>query len=115
MIEITADIPNHFLRITGHAGGTYGTDIVCAAVSALAMTLAQMCADLRKQDPNVYPEPEIVMESGMFQIHAACHVKNAGILDSMSAIIRLDTVFQTVYCGLFNLAETYPKKIRCMG
>lgn len=115
MITIKADIVGHAMEITGHAGGEYGQDIVCAAVSSLAMTLAQMCLDLSKRYPEVYPIPEIVMESGDFRIRAECRNPSCDILDGISAAMRLDVVFETVYCGLANLAKTYPKKIRCMG
>ena len=41
MIEITYDRSNNLVRILGHAGaGEKGADVVCAGVSALALTLA---------------------------------------------------------------------------
>ena len=115
MITIKADIIGHTMEITGHAGGEYGQDIVCAAVSALAMTLAQMCLDLSKRYPEIYPIAEIVMESGEFRIRAECREPAFDLPDCITAVTRLDVVFETVYCGLANLAKTYPKKIRCMG
>lgn len=115
MITVKADIIGHTMEITGHAGGEYGKDIVCAAVSALAMTLAQMCLDLSKRYPEVYPIPEIVMESGDFRIRAECRNPSRDLYYGMTGSVRLDVVFETVYCGLSNLAKTYPKKIRCMG
>lgn len=106
MINITYEMPVnnevYKLTVTGHAGSDeYGKDLVCAAVSTLALTIAQCVKDasdlgwLRKN-------PTLKMEDGDACIKAKPVPEKEPIIGAM---------FTTVVRGLEMLAVNYPDYI----
>lgn len=81
------------LRITGHAGFCPGNDIVCAAVSTLACTLAATLDALGADVTALRMEPGDVIITA----HAGKGV---------------ETAFLMVRTGLRQLAEAYPKNVK---
>ena len=81
------------LSVKGHAGyGEYGRDIVCAAVSALVVALAD------------YVEAEAGSEAQTFvEIRPGHAVLRAGG--------KMCEAFRPVYRGLCRLARTYPEHV----
>lgn len=102
MIQVTYDPGHHRLIAKGHAGsGPKGHDLVCAAVSALVMTLGSDVADLAA-DGKVHRQV-LQLESGDCFISCIPERK-------MKPVVSL--IFDAV-CAGFQLLETlYPKHIR---
>lgn len=67
MIDVVYDRDQNKLTITGHArSAEYGKDLICAAVSALALTLG---ANVGNMAANGYVgDPVVVLEPGNAQI-----------------------------------------------
>jgi len=88
MIEIKYNPHVRRLRVYGHAGsGDYGKDIVCAAVSALVLTLAQALTEITS-------DADVDISEGYADI----------LCTRDSAII--DFLFATIAGGLRSVAET---------
>ena len=88
-------ISRNGVEVSGHARhGPYGSDIVCAAVSALTITLSE---SLRALDPAC--DPSSVMEEG----HARITVRN--MTD------KAETLIDAFYIGTLRLSEAYPEAI----
>lgn len=102
MIEVTYDRKKHGLTAVGHAGsGRPGHDLVCAAVSALVLTLAANVASLATQ--NNVRRQDLQISEGNARI--ACVPA-----PRMGAVVTL--IFDTV-CSGFELLETlHPENIR---
>lgn len=102
MIQVTYDRRHHRLVARGHAGsGPKGHDLVCAAVSALVMTLGSDVADLAA-DGKVRRQILQLEEGDCF---ISC-IPN----EKMKPVVSL--IFDAV-CAGFQLLETlYPKYIR---
>ena len=106
MIQIRNDSRHHVLEVTGHAGGIAGQDVVCASVSCLVLTLAQRCEDLHAEDPRIFREPQILLESGYARISSSA---------SAAGRERLDASWATVVCGLKNISANFPEKVKMGG
>lgn len=102
MIQVTYDRTHHRLVAKGHAGsGPKGHDLVCAAVSALVMTLGSNVADLTA-DGKVHRQV-LQLEPGDSFI--SCIPKG-----KLGPVVTL--IFDAV-CSGFQLLETlYPAHIR---
>lgn len=102
MISVTYDRTARRLTAVGHAGkGAPGHDLVCAAVSALVLTLASNVATFATQDS--LRRQEMKIKEGEACI--SCLPVN-----KMRAVVTL--VFDTV-CSGFELLETlYPENIK---
>ena len=101
MIKVTYDRSARRLTATGHAGrGAPGHDLVCAAVSALVLTLAGNVATFATQDG--LRRQELKLKEGDAVISCIPEQK-------MRAVVTL--VFDTI-CSGFELLETlYPENI----
>ena len=96
MINIIYDRPAHCVTIDGHAlSGDPGKDLVCAAVSTLAFTLAQ---NLMMIDE----DPAIRLDQGFAKLKASHH----GEYDKCVGMI-----FDTICIGFEMLAENYPGNV----
>ncbi len=102
MIQVTYDRSARRLTATGHAGqGAPGHDLVCAAVSALVLTLASNVATFATQ--NALRRQELRLKEGDACISCLP-------VSKMRAVVTL--VFDTV-CSGFELLETlYPENIK---
>ena len=99
MINITADGYTH--EIEGHAGyAERGSDIVCAAVSALFCTLAGGLGSYEE----MYTEPLMVYEKSGFA-KVVCKPKD-------EYVDIVDTVWQVFLSGLRAIAIKYPQYVR---
>ncbi len=88
MIEIHYDKKDISLKISGHAGyAEKGSDIVCAAVTALAGTL-ERC----------------IQEAG----EGSCEWKEGETCFTASGTENLRLCFETIVTGLRMLAEEFP-------
>jgi hypothetical protein len=98
MIEITVSVTGDRVRkveVTGHGGGKAGSDIVCAAVSAIAETaLAGM---LHYNPDGVSWE----MRDGYISIQV-----------QGSADTPLDVIMTTMIIGLKQIVQEYPESVR---
>ena len=105
-VKYSVDKPQRALRLTirGHAGaGVAGKDIVCAAVTILARTLASVVTDMHEVHLLARP-PTVDLDSGTAVI--ACRVKDS--LGYAEAVVRYDTVYK----GLCLLAEAFPEYVK---
>ena len=104
MIEAVLDRQNLRLTMDGHAGGgEKGHDLVCAAATALAYTLAGNVAKLCAEDKRHVRRPVLVLEEGHAEI--ACDA-----VHGMQAVAEL--VFDSVCMGFELLAQRYPENIK---
>lgn len=80
------------MSLRGHANSAdYGQDLVCAAASALAMTLGE---NLKQME-----QPEICLQSGDTEL-------------SCVSTLEAEQVFDCIWKGFQLLAEIYPDHIR---
>ena len=101
MVHITYNRDNHSLRLRGHAGADEpGKDPVCAAVSALTLTLAYNVTQLASQG-NV-SRPEIRLEQGDSAIRCYCRGRSKPVVTLM---------FDTVCTGFELLQSLYPDMV----
>lgn len=101
MVQIIYKRGSHSLRLRGHAGaGEPGNDPVCAAVSALALTLADNVASLATQGS--VDRPLLRLESGDSWIRC----RSAG---KMRPVVTM--IFDTVCAGFDLLQTLYPEHI----
>ena len=92
----------HLLIIEGHAGSAEkGRDLVCAAISALAVTLVACLRD-READGQVILR-RCVVRDGYVCVEAA---------PAPGADEPVRAVFETVVTGLRLLADCYPDYVR---
>lgn len=88
------------LTVRGHAGfSRYGSDIVCAAASMLAFTLAQAAQELT---------PGATAQSG-------CGAFCLRLAPQSAKTARAQTMMQTIGAGYRLLAERYPEYVRVMS
>ena len=100
MITVRFDICS--CTVTGHAGsGAYGQDLVCAAVSALTLSLAAGVTALPRQRLR-----EVILEPGDARIRA---------LPRWGGKRRAEAVFDAAYQGFSRLAKEYPEYVRVRG
>lgn len=104
-VKIRDDRKRHrtTLRMQGHAGAdTEGKDLVCAAVSTLAYTLAQTMMCLYA-DGKLLHEPALRLEKG--DVLVEVHPTTDGYAEVLYA-------FYVIRVGLALLAKTYPEYVR---
>lgn len=88
----------NMVEISGHAGwGEEGKDIVCAAVSTLACTLAANMTDELVRDAIIRLEP------GDAVIHAAARPKYKNVVT---------LIFDAIATGFEGVAEQYPENVK---
>lgn len=91
-------------RAAGHAdAGTYGHDIVCAAVSALTQTAVNALETVA----GVQTRPTVDEEEGLLE----CLLPSG--LEAAQARTA-DVVLRTVTQGLMDIQTTYPKHVRVL-
>ena len=101
MVHIQYNRDTHSLRLHGHAGAEEsGKNLVCAAVSALTLTLAYNVAQLVSQG-NV-SRPEIRLESGSSAIRCYSRGRSKPVVTLM---------FDTVCTGFALLQSLYPDMV----
>jgi uncharacterized protein YsxB (DUF464 family) len=101
VVEIVYHRKGHDLAVTGHAGGEKGKDLVCAAVSALVLTLAGNVAELALGDKLCRHR----LELGEGNSRIGC----VGV-SGMGPLVTL--VFDTVCSGFELLQTLYPDSVR---
>lgn len=102
MIEITYHRKHHGVTVRGHAkSGEFGHDLVCAAVSALVLTLAANVQDLVDSDRT--DDYTIRLESGAAEV--SCVPK-----DNIREVTTL--VLDSICYGMAMLEALYPENIR---
>lgn len=84
-------------EIKGHAGYNPGNDIVCSAISGLAYTLWGAVINLCGINDIKYKD-----DPGDFLLDINIKKINGPIFD------KLKTIFQTIYIGIKQIADTYP-------
>lgn len=90
------------LAFRGHAGaGPYGADLVCAGVSALAITAAKGAQRLFDRG-DLLRRPRVDVRSGRITVIAV--PKEPGR-------VRLRQMFDTVCAGVEVLAQLYPEYV----
>lgn len=103
MINITFRPEKLELEVTGHAGwANKGEDIVCAAVSALFYTLAEVLGESKDMLNDV---PHVKMEDGNGII--SCSPKE-------EYEVNIALTYRTILIGLQMVAEDYSKYINFM-
>lgn len=101
MINITFRPEKLELEVTGHAGwAKKGEDIVCAAVSALFYTLAEVLGEWREL---LKVEPCVKTEDGNGFI--SC-------LPKEEYEVNIAIVYKTILTGIQMVADNYPKCIK---
>ena len=91
------------LTMEGHAGhGKKGEDIVCAAASILAYTVAQMVAQMAAQG-KLLDAPQILLAPGK------CHISAKPGKDTFYEVFHS---FFVVQVGYFLLATRYPENVK---
>lgn len=101
MIEVTYYREHNRLTVTGHAqSNEYGKDLVCAAVSALALTLGANVGHMA--DSGCVTEPIVKLEEGYAEI--SCKAK-ARYRESVRQ------TFMSVCVGFEILASKWPDYI----
>ena len=101
MIEVTYHRQKNCVRIKGHAGSApYGHDLVCAAVSAIALTLAGNVSYMEAQDAvrNVI----IKLDDGDAEIRCTANKKYKE---------SVEQIFKAICVGFELLATKYPENI----
>ena len=99
MIQAVYDRQNCTLTVKGHAGSNvYGKDLVCAAVSALVLTLSANVG--RLQEAGQLGEAVVILEPG--NAHIRCRAKQA-------YRARVEEIFDTVCVGLGMLERKFPR------
>lgn len=102
MIEVIYHREQNLVTITGHArSDEYGRDLVCAAVSSLALTLTANVAHLAAQ--GLARQPVMKLQQGKAEI--GCRVKKPH-----RDQVRL--VFQSLCLGFELLATQWPEHVR---
>lgn len=101
MIEVIYYREHNRVTITGHAhSDEYGKDLICAAVSALALTLS---ANVRNLHARGYVQDAVIkLEPGDAEI--SCQAK-----ELFQGSVR--QVFMSVCVGFEILADKYPEHI----
>lgn len=94
------------ITLQGHAGyGEKGKDIVCAAASILAYTVAQVVTDLYSRK-KLKKKPTVRLEEG--NICVVCKPRRGAWSDAMAA-------YDVAQVGYRLLAESYPENVRVKG
>lgn len=101
MVEITYHRQRYRLTATGHAGGKKGKDPICAAVSALVLTLSANVAELAAGE-HVHRQ-ELRLREGEAWI--SCQP-----VESMESVVMM--IYDTVCSGFSLLQSLYPEYIR---
>ena len=102
MIRITYEKSTNRVTVTGHAGaGEKGKDIVCAAVSALVLTLGENIRVLRETD---------TLESCCVRVKEGYAVFACKAIAGMESVVRC--IFGAVCCGFELVQKMHPEHIR---
>lgn len=102
MIAVTYDRANHRLTAEGHAySGEAGHDLVCAAASMLAYTLARAVTEM--DAAGAVTKSCVMMEAGRTEI--SCR-PGRGMKRAV------EVIFRTICGGFDMLAATYPENVK---
>ena len=103
MIRVSYSSEELWIAVEGHAqSGPFGQDLVCAAVSALVLTLWENLRLLEKEEMVESVQQEL--EGG--RAFLACKAKHRFRREA-------ETVFHTVIRGLHCLGRVYPRFLTC--
>ena len=103
MIHVTYDKHHNRVTVHGHAGSApIGHDLVCAAVSALALTLAGNVSYMQAQD--AVHEVVTILEEGNAEIKCTPYRQHK---DSV------ERIYNAICVGFELLATKYPENISC--
>lgn len=103
MTTINYDRDNYRLEINGHAGSAPpGEDLVCSAVTSLAVALTARCEDVPQYEPAIYTN----QPNGI--VIVACNPERR-------FKTRCREMMDTVFAGYEQLANFYPEFIRIGG
>ena len=101
MINVVYDKQANSLTVTGHAGaGKKGEDIVCAAVSALVLTLAENIRDLHRTG---------TAKRCFVQVRDGAAELSCTPTRGLEAVVQC--VFGAVCCGFALVQEMHPKYV----
>lgn len=101
MINVVYDKQANSLTVTGHAGaGKKGEDIVCAAVSALVLTLAENIRDLHRTG---------TAKHCFVQVRDGAAELSCTPTRGLEAVVQC--VFGAVCCGFALVQEMHPKYV----
>lgn len=94
------------LQMQGHAGSApRGQDLICAAVSTLALTLGRAAALMEEEE--MLARPALVrLEAGDTAI---------SVLPRREWAASADAIFWTILLGLSRLAQAYPQYVQLKG
>lgn len=94
------------LQMQGHAGAApRGQDLICAAVSTLALTLGRAAALMEEEE--MLARPALVrLEAGDTAI---------SVLPRREWASSADAIFWTILLGLSRLAQAYPQYVQLKG
>ena len=99
MIRVVYNREAHRLTVRGHAeSGAHGHDLVCAAVSILVFTLAQLLSEM--EEKNYITEPVVKLEEGDAELSCKGELTHS-----------LKLVFDTICTGFQLLAAQYPENV----
>ena len=102
MIEITYEKQANTLTVTGHAGaGRKGEDIVCAAVSALVLTLAENLRDLHRTG---------TAKSCFIDVRQGAAELRCVPTRGLEAVVQC--IFGAICCGFELVQQMHPKYVR---
>lgn len=102
MIEVTYWRRLHRVTVVGHAGSAeHGHDLVCAAASALAYTLADNVNELHKTG---------AVKNTVLQVKEGCTEISCTPNRKMRSVVSL--VYDTVCRGFWMLEENHPEHVR---
>ena len=104
MIEVVYNRKKQQVAVKGHANsGEPGHDLVCAAVSTLAYTLASNVQQMRNADKKAVRRPIVELKEGSATI--ACTP-----IHGMTSVVTL--VFDAICSGFDILQMRYPENIQ---
>lgn len=94
------------LQMQGHAGSApRGQDLICAAVSTLALTLGRAAALMEEEEMLARPA-QVKLEAGDTAI---------SVLPRREWASSADAIFWTILLGLSRLAQAYPQYVQLKG
>lgn len=104
MIEVRYDRAALSVRVSGHArSAVKGRDLVCAAASVLACTLAADAQELCRAAPAYFPACSVRLDPGDAEISLS-HTPQAAATAAL--------VFEAVLTGFRLLAAEHPRCVR---
>ena len=98
MIQVAYDRQSHTVCAQGHAGGVYGQDLVCAGVSTLMLTLAEVVEWMTP-----------LLEDASIKLDSGDSMVSAEVLEEWDGVVAL--AFDSVCKGFQFLSREYPERV----